>query len=120
MIELTVALAIGVFITGTAIMSLNALTSADLRSTAIELSGAIKMNYDRAVMYKRTQRIGINIDKGLWWIDFTEDQFALAQERATGTRGEDDDEKDKKGALEDFDSDSIFDDDVVAFACIDC
>ena len=75
-------------ITATAILSVSALTHASLRSATIELAGAIKFSYDRAIMEKRIQRIGMDIDKGIWWLDYTEDQYSLAAERLRGKEGE--------------------------------
>ena len=77
LIEITVALAIAALIVGVGLVSLNALTDADLKSGAVELTGAIKFSYDRAIMEKRTQRMGFDMSKGLWWIAFTDDPYGL-------------------------------------------
>lgn len=87
LIELTIALAVAALAVSISIVSINALTDADLKSSAVEITGAIKFSYDRSIMEKRTQRIGMDIDKGLWWIEYTDDRYALAQERATGNTG---------------------------------
>lgn len=88
LIELAIGLAIAGLITGMAVVSVNAITDASLRSSAVELTGAVKTTYDRAVMQRRTQRIAMDLDKGVWWIEYTEEPFALSAERATGERGE--------------------------------
>jgi prepilin-type N-terminal cleavage/methylation domain-containing protein len=105
LIELTIALAIAAMVVGLGLISLNALTHADLKSSAVELAGAIKFSYDRSIMEKRTQRIGFDIDKGLWWLDYTEDPYAFSAERARGNTGEQSPlrEKGSKDAVESID-----------------
>jgi general secretion pathway protein H len=99
LIEITVALAIAALVVSLGLVSLNALTDADLKSSAVELTGAIKFSYDRAIMEKRIQRMGFDMGKGLWWLDYTEDQYALDRERMRGKSGEDSpDEKEEKKA----------------------
>src|SRR5687768_8886219 len=89
LIEITVALAIAALIVSLGLVSLNALTDADLKSSAVELTGAIKFSYDRSIMEKRTQRMGFDMSKGLWWIDYTDDEYALDRERMRGKSGAD-------------------------------
>ena len=101
LIEITVALAIAALIVSLGLVSLNALTDADLKSAAVELTGAIKFSYDRSIMEKRTQRMGFDMGKGLWWIDYTADPYALDRERAQGKSGADSpDEEDKLDSLD--------------------
>jgi hypothetical protein len=96
LIEITVALAIAALIVGAGLVSLNALTDADLKSAAVELTGAIKFSYDRSIMEKRTQRLSFDIGKGLWWIDYTEDPYAIDRERARGNTGDESREEDEE------------------------
>ena len=112
LIELTIALAIAAMVTTVTLSGVGAMTGAGLRSSAISLTGAIKMNYDRAVMLKRTQRLVMDIDKGIWWVEFNEDRFALTQARAEGNKGDASDGKKKERSIFDDTNDSIFDDDV--------
>jgi len=115
LIEVVIVLAIAAMAVGIAIGALNSLTDASLKSTSIELIGAMKYSYDRAIMERRTQRLSIDMDKGLYWIDFTADPFALSAERDRGREGEKADDDDprkggKKGA-KDEEKRSIFTDD---------
>lgn len=87
LIELAIALGIAALATSAAMVAVGSITDANLRSTAIDLSGAIKMSYDRAIMQRRTQRIAFDIDKGVWWLEYTEDPFALSKERDKGEEG---------------------------------
>ncbi len=110
LIELTIALAIAAMLVGVSMVSVQSLTHSALRNSALELAGAVKYNYDRAIMEKRIQRIGMDLDRNVWWIEYTEDPFKLAQERLRGDEGE---KRDDEGKVvgEDDDSD-FFDDDV--------
>lgn len=104
------ALAIAAMLAGVAVISVQNLTHADLRSSAVELSGAIKFNYDRAIMEKRIQRLGMDLDKGVWWIEYTDDPFTMAEERLRGDEGV---KRDEDGKIIEKDDDDrfFFDDD---------
>jgi len=69
------------------VIAINSLTDASLRSAAVELTGAIKYSYDRAIMQNRVQRLGMNIDEGEWWLEYTEDPFAISEQRLSGESG---------------------------------
>lgn len=102
LIELTIALAVAAMVTAVGVISINALTHASLKSTAIELAGAIKYNYDRSIMEKRVQRIGMDLDQNVWWVEYTDDPYSLASERLRGTEGAKRDEEEEDD--DDFDS----------------
>jgi general secretion pathway protein H len=87
LIEIMIGLTIMALLTGVAMISVNSLTHASLRSSSLELTGAIKLNYDRAIMEKRIQRIGIDLDQQVWWIEFTEDPYTIAAEKLRGKGG---------------------------------
>lgn len=88
LIELTIGLAIVAMLIGVSITSMNALTDADLRSSSVQMTGAIKFAYDRAIMEKRVERIGMDLEKGLWWLEYTDDPYALSAEKVSGNKGE--------------------------------
>lgn len=87
LIEVAIALAIMGLLAVLSVVSINAVTHSELRSTAIRLSGAIRHSYDLAIMRHRTQRIAIDLDKGVFWLDFTESPFHLGAERLEGESG---------------------------------
>lgn len=87
LIELTIALAVAGLLMSMSVVAISALSDADLRSSAVQLTGSIKFSYDRAIMQNRIQRIGMNIDEGTWWLEYTQDPFALREERDEGTMG---------------------------------
>jgi general secretion pathway protein H len=97
LVELTIALAVAALATAIAIGAVNSLTSASLHSTAVELTGAVKTCYDRAIMERRIERLSIDMEKNLWWIDYTEEQFSLAAERVKGREGDHEDSDEKSG-----------------------
>lgn len=111
LIELTIALAIAAMVTAVTLSGVNSMTGASLRSAAISLTGAIKMSYDRAIMLKRTQRLVMDLDQGVWWLEFNEDRFALTQTRAEGSEGRKGEGK-EPSIFDDDNNDSIFDDEV--------
>jgi hypothetical protein len=69
------------------VVAINSLTDASLRSAAVELTGAIKYSYDRAIMQNRIQRIGMDIESGEWWLEYTENPFSIAEQRLEGEAG---------------------------------
>jgi general secretion pathway protein H len=114
LIEITIALGLAALLMSVATVSIRALSDANLRSAATELTGAIKYSYDRAIMQNRIQRIAFDLDRGQWWIDYTEDPFSIRERRTEGTMGA---VQDEDGAIvqpgeEDFRDDLRLDDDV--------
>lgn len=101
LIEITITLMIGAIVAAVAISGVQSLTDAHLRGAAVELTGAIKMSYDRAVMLKRTQRIAFDLSEGVWWIEYSNDPFSLSAQRIKGeeeakTGDEDEEEEDER------------------------
>lgn len=112
LIEIMIGLAIMALLTGAAVVSVNALTHASLRSSALALTGGIKFNYDRAIMEKRIQRIGIDLDRQVWWAEYTEDPYTVAAEKLKGKAGtkleDEEKEEEDKPRWEDEDKDEEF------------
>ena len=106
LIEVTIGLAIAAMVMAVGVTSLNAITDANLRSAAIEITGAIKYSYDRAIMEKRIQRIGFDLDRQVWWLEFTTDPYGLNTELSRGEEGEKSDDGDDDDDDFDFDDDT--------------
>ena len=87
LIEITIGLAIAALVMGMSVVAINSLTDAALRSSAVELTGAIKYSFDRAIMQNRVQRLAMDLDEGSWWIEFTPDPFAISEQREEGESG---------------------------------
>lgn len=85
LIELTIALAIAAMAVATAVATLNAGLS--LNSAAVELTGVVKYAYDRSIMYGRIHRLAIDLDNDVYWLEYTDEPFGLAERRLTGRRG---------------------------------
>lgn len=81
LIELTITVTIVALAAGMAVVSIQSLSHSQLRSSAVAIAGAIKESYDRAIMEKRMQRIAFNLDDHVWWVEYTEDPYALNVER---------------------------------------
>lgn len=100
LIEVVIALTIAALLAGVSTVGISAITDAELKSTAVTLSGVMKQAYDRAIMQQRTQRLVIDLDKSLWWLEYSTSPFALSRERLTGEKGEasaaDEDEDDDR------------------------
>jgi general secretion pathway protein H len=84
LIEVAIALGLAALLGGIGVASINALTHSALRSSATQLTGAIKFSYDRSIMQKRTERLCMDLDKGVWWIDFTPGPFTIDPEAGKG------------------------------------
>jgi prepilin-type N-terminal cleavage/methylation domain-containing protein len=87
LIELMIGLAIAAMVAAISVGAVNSITDANLRSAAVELTGAVKYSYDRAIMQNRIQRLAMDIDSGTWWLEYTEDVFRLTEERTEGSSG---------------------------------
>ncbi len=87
LIEIVMGLAIAAMVMAVGVTTLNALTDAHLRSAAVQITGAVKYSYDRAIMEKRIQRIGFDLDRQIWWLEYTEDPFGLNVELDRGEEG---------------------------------
>lgn len=79
LIELTITVAIIGLVAAMAFVSVSALSQSQLQSTSVAIAGAIKGSYDRSIMEKRIQRIAFNLDDHVWWVEFTEDPYALSR-----------------------------------------
>ncbi len=107
LIELMITLAIMAVVSATIVTSLGAITSASLRSEAIDLTGVMKMVYDRSVMLKRSQRIAFNLDTGTWWVEFSEERFAVSKTRLDGESGETGEEEEESDFFDDEIDESV-------------
>ena len=77
LIEITIAVAIMGLMAGIAVVSVQSLGTSRLRSASIAIAGAIKGSYDRSIMEKRIQRIVFDLEEQTWWVEYTEDPYAL-------------------------------------------
>jgi prepilin-type N-terminal cleavage/methylation domain-containing protein len=100
LIELTITVAVIGLVAAMAVVSVQALGHSHLRSTSVEIAGAIKQSYDRAIMEKRLQRIAFDLDEHAWWVEYTDDPYALDVERL----GTDEEEREEEELFLDEDT----------------
>lgn len=91
LIELAITVTVIALVAGLSVVSIQSLSHSKLRSTSVAIAGAIKESYDRSIMEKRIQRIAFDLDEHVWWVEYTEDPYALNVETLTR---EDEDERD--------------------------
>lgn len=100
LIEIMIALAIGALIAMVSLGAVNSVTDANLRSASVQLTGAIKFSYDRAIMQNRIQRLVMDMDAGKWWLEYTTDPFKISEQRVEGNVGR---KKNEEGTYDDAD-----------------
>lgn len=93
LIELTITVAVIGLVASMALVSVQALSHSQLRSSSVAIAGAIKQSYDRAIMEKRLQRIAFDLEGHTWWVEYTEDPYALDVERLAADPGEYDEDE---------------------------
>jgi hypothetical protein len=81
LIEMGVVIALFALVTAVAIPSVNALSGAKLRSTTAMVVGLTREAYARAAITGKVHRIVFDIDKGLFWLERTEESFVLPSEK---------------------------------------
>jgi type II secretory pathway pseudopilin PulG len=81
LIELGVVIGLIAITTAIAIPSINALSGAKLRSTTAMVAGLTREAYARAAITGKVHRIVFDIDKGLFWLERTEESYVLPSEK---------------------------------------
>ncbi|MBN2359587.1 MAG: hypothetical protein JXR83_09025 [Deltaproteobacteria bacterium] len=81
LIELGIVLALLTLTAAIAIPSINSLSGARLRSITAMVSGLTREAYARAAITGKVHRIVFDIDKGLFWLERTEESFVLPSEK---------------------------------------
>ena len=85
LIELTIALAIAAMAVTVAVAAID--TGLSLNSASVELTGAVKYAYDRSIMQGQIHRLAVDLDDDLYWLEYTDEPFGLAERRLTGKKG---------------------------------
>lgn len=83
LIELLLVLAIVALLAGLSIRGLRSLARSDLRASVSHLSGAMRYLFDRASTTGKYHRLVIDIEKGRYWAEVSDDQFYLPREPET-------------------------------------
>jgi general secretion pathway protein H len=83
LVEIMVVLVIVGLIAGMSIRGLRALTKSDLRASVSHLSGAMRYLFNRAATTGKYHRLVIDVEKGRYWAEVSDDQFYLPREPET-------------------------------------
>ncbi len=104
LIEFVVVIAVMAFVMGVSIMSLNNVTSSDMRSAATQVSSALKYLYNYSALTSKYCRFGIRLQENLYSVECSDTPFYLKKTKLTvvgdEVKKEDEDEKEvKKSSL---------------------
>ncbi len=91
LIELLIVIAIVGILSAAALPAVNAVTGANARSAAGELSGAARYLFETAALRHETCRLALDLDHAGWWAECTKDRAFAARELANATDREEDD-----------------------------
>ncbi|MEO6953054.1 MAG: prepilin-type N-terminal cleavage/methylation domain-containing protein [Polyangia bacterium] len=81
LLEIMVVMAIIASITGAALYSIKSIGKASLRSTAFQLSAAIRYCYDRAITTNGYYRIVIDLDQNTYWAEHSNERMLLGRQK---------------------------------------
>ncbi len=83
LIELMVVMVLIAVLVGSATASIRSLAKSDLRSSASKMAGAIRYLFDRASTTGKVHRLVLDMDKGRYWAEVSDDRFIMAGGRET-------------------------------------
>ncbi len=83
LIELMVVMVLIALVVGSAAAGFRSLAKSDLRSSAAKMAGAIRYLFDRASTTGRVHRLVLDMDKGRYWAEVSDDRFIMAGGRET-------------------------------------
>jgi general secretion pathway protein H len=90
LIELLIVIAIVGVLSAAAIPAVNAVTGANARSAAGELSGAARHLFDTAALRHQTCRLALDLTEREWWAECTKDRAYVAREQSSASAREED------------------------------
>jgi type II secretory pathway pseudopilin PulG len=83
LIELMVVVVLIALVVGSAVAGLRSMAKSDLRSSASKMAGAIRYLFDRASTTGKIHRLVLDMDKGRYWAEVSDDRFIMAGGRET-------------------------------------
>ena len=83
LIELMVVVALIALVVGSAVAGLRSMAKSDLRSSASRMAGTIRYLFDRASTTGKIHRLVLDMDKGRYWAEVSDDRFIMAGGRET-------------------------------------
>jgi general secretion pathway protein H len=93
LIELLIVIAIIGVLSAAAVPAIDAVTGANARAAAGELSGAARYLFDTAALRHETCRLVLDLDRSTWWAECTKDRVFAAREPAGATSREREEEE---------------------------
>jgi len=90
-IELMIVIVIIGILSAAAVPALSAVTGANARAAAGEISGAARYLFDTAALRHQTCRLALDLDGASWWAECTKDRYLSPREPGFGSRREEDD-----------------------------
>ncbi len=91
LIELMIVIVIVGVLSAAAMPAVNAVTGANVRSAAGELSGAARYLFETAALRHETCRLALDLDGAAWWAECTKDRAFAAREPSSAPEREEDD-----------------------------
>ena len=90
LIELMIVIAIVAILSAAAVPALSAVTGANARAAAGEISGAARYLFDTAALRHQTCRLALDLDHAAWWAECTKDRYFVPRKNARAAPEEDD------------------------------
>lgn len=83
LIEVLVVMTLVALLVGSATVGFRSLAKSDLRTSASKMAGAIRYLFDRASTTGKVHRLVLDMDKGKYWAEVSDDRFLMAGGRET-------------------------------------
>jgi len=83
LIELMVVMVLIALFVGSATAGIRSLAKTDLRHSAAKMAGAVRYLFDRASTTGKVHRLVLDMDKGSYWAEVSDDRFIMAGGRET-------------------------------------
>jgi general secretion pathway protein H len=83
LIEVLVVMSLVALVVGSATLGFRTLIKSDLRSSASKLAASIRYLFDRASTTGKVHRLVLDIDKGRYWAEVSQDRFIMDGGRET-------------------------------------
>jgi general secretion pathway protein H len=83
LIEVMVVVVLIALMVGSAVAGIRSMAKSDLRASASKMAGAVRYLFDRASTTGKVHRLVLDIDKGRYWAEVSDDRFIMAGGRET-------------------------------------
>jgi general secretion pathway protein H len=83
LIELMIVMVLIALVVSSAVVGFRSLAKSDLRLSASKMAGAVRYLFDRASTTGKVHRLVLDMDKGRYWAEVSDDRFIMAGGRET-------------------------------------